>query len=881
MRTRLACAIAMALAIGVALVHSQAPAKPQPASTAPAKAAPPAAAGQAKGAAAPVFDGNVANIVWGGSIESVTGRTPSPWQARSLINEKDTWFTSDQGPDPKDIVISFFKREPVLIGSVNLVSHPGPPGVQDLEIWASTAGPDSGFLQVASGKVPPGKGAFDRPEVTLTFTPVEARFVKIRLVRNYETNPAQLGHFKLDRVRVFEAQAPGYVPLLTRHPEIVTPTFVAEGAAAVAAAKAVPAAGCTATATPAMQPGTGESRKVLLVQPNYLNYTAAYMPLAVKAKRVPKGYLDSREEFRIFDRVETAVVATYQAQPWMLADYDTVLFEQACDMRQFPPRFLQALATWVAAGHKLIVHDADKCASSLDYSWLPYRFKISRPGAWGKPGSVFRFLENTWMVHDLRGKPGFVDGDAWVRQTVPTNELGDTNVITEWEPGWCGQFAVKNVLGDYGFAQAYAHHGKGLIIWEGLDVDSTGTVWLDVIRARQLAQGFNTDNLPCSVKVGSFVVVTEPQLARRGFQPGQRYTYPLSVIPNQKYKGTITLSAAGVAAASGLDARIEPASVTVGGEQQATLTVAVPAGAKPAPMALEVKGTDAAGVSATICLQLEPAKTGGLKVLSLLAPPAKTRKNLEIILDASGSMKAMLGKKTRWQTALDTLQDVLGQLPDDFNVGLRMYGHREPSTSPKTCTDSQLLVPVKKLDRASLVKTASAFKPKGETPLVYSALQAPADLKSLGGGTVILITDGEESCGGDPVKAAADLKASGLDIRLSIVGFAISNAKTQADLAGFAQGTGGSFYAAQSGQALADALLVAATDKFAYAVFDAAGKQVAAGEIGYPAEQLPPGDYKVVVRAGGREFVAPRVKVTLGGDTTVRLAMKNGQLALE
>ncbi len=473
-----------------------------------------------------------------------------------------------------------------------------------------------------------------------------------------------------------------------------------------------------------------------------------------------------------------------------------------------------------------------------------------------------------------------MDGDAWTKLTPPANELGDTNVITDWEPGWCGQFAVKNVLGDFGFAQAYAHYGKGLIIWEGLDVDSTGTLWLDIVRARQLAQGFNTDNLPCGVKVGSFVVVTEPQLQRRGVQPGQSYTYPLSILPNLKYKGTVKLTASSTTPAAGLDARIEPASVTVAGEQAATLTVAVPAGVKGAA-ALEVKGTDAEGKTSTLCLQMEPAKTGGLKVLSLLAPPTKTSKNLEIILDASGSMKALLGRKSRWQTALDTLQDVLGKLPDDFNVGLRMYGHREPSTSPKTCTDSQLLVPVKKLDRVGLMKTASTFKPKGETPLVYSALQAPADLKSLGGGTVILITDGEESCKGDPVKAAADLKASGLDIRLSIVGFALNNPRTQSELAGFAQGTGGAFYSAQSGQALADALLVAATSKFSYAVFDAAGKQVAAGEIGYPAEQLAPGDYKVVVKAGAREVVAPRVKIALGGETTVRLAMKNGQLVLE
>ena len=48
-----------------------------------------------------------------------------------------------------------------------------------------------------------------------------------------------------------------------------------------------------------------------------------------------------------------------------------------------------------------------------------------------------------------------------------------------------------------------------------------------------------------------------------------------------------------------------------------------------------------------------------------------------------------------------------------------------------------------------------------------------------------------------------------------------------------------------------------------------------------PPEQLPPGDYKVVVKAGAREVVAPRVKIALGQEVTLRLVMKNGQLALE
>ena len=52
-------------------------------------------------------------------------------------------------------------------------------------------------------------------------------------------------------------------------------------------------------------------------------------------------------------------------------------------------------------------------------------------------------------------------------------------------------------------------------------------------------------------------------------------------------------------------------------------------------------------------------------------------------------MKTLMGKKSRWDTALVTLQEVLARLPEEFNVGLRLYGHREASTSPKTCTDTE------------------------------------------------------------------------------------------------------------------------------------------------------------------------------------------------
>jgi hypothetical protein len=240
-----------------------------------------------------------------------------------------------------------------------------------------------------------------------------------------------------------------------------------------------------------------------------------------------------------------------------------------------------------------------------------------------------------------------------------------------------------------------------------------------------------------------------------------------------------------------------------------------------------------------------------------------------------------MGKTSRWQTALNVLKEVVTQLPDGFNVGLRVYGHREASTSPRTCTDSQLVVPVKKLDRAGLLNAAGLIKPKGETPLVYSVLQAPGDLRKVGGGTVILITDGEESCKGDAVKAAAELKASGVDLRLDIVGFALGAKKTQQELTTFAEATSGRFYTAQSGSALAQALIVATIDRLPYRVYDAGGKQVATGEAGDPALELPPGEYRVAIKAGAQDLVADRVKVALGKETKLRITLKDDQVVLQ
>jgi hypothetical protein len=255
-------------------------------------------------------------------------------------------------------------------------------------------------------------------------------------------------------------------------------------------------------------------------------------------------------------------------------------------------------------------------------------------------------------------------------------------------------------------------------------------------------------------------------------------------------------------------------------------------------------------------------------------------RNLEIVLDVSGSMNTTLGEGTRWTTALQVLKDVLATLPDDLNVGLRVYGHRYGSKSAQTCQDTELLVPIAKLDRERIVKATSQLKPHGETPLVHSVLKTVGDLKAAGGGSVILITDGEESCKGNPQSAAREIKASGVKVTLNIVGFTLTGKQVESELGGFAASTGGQYYGAQDGQQLSRAIRLAALQHVPYDVLDTSGKVVASGESSELSRELPSGDYRVRIEALGQKL-EQSVTIVPGQTTVVSLAVEGDRFVIQ
>jgi Ca-activated chloride channel homolog len=175
--------------------------------------------------------------------------------------------------------------------------------------------------------------------------------------------------------------------------------------------------------------------------------------------------------------------------------------------------------------------------------------------------------------------------------------------------------------------------------------------------------------------------------------------------------------------------------------------------------------------------------------------------SLLLVLDASGSMKEPAGGgRTRFQAATSAMRQVLGALPGDLEVGLRVYGSKI-SDGPGSCQDSELVVPVTALNREAIRAALSEAKPLGNTPLAHSLQQAARDLPHEGQRTIVLISDGEESCGGDPCQVARDLSRQGVDVRIDVIGFQV-NGKARDELTCIAQSGRGTFYDAPDASAL-------------------------------------------------------------------------------
>ncbi|NTV80334.1 MAG: VWA domain-containing protein, partial [Candidatus Aminicenantes bacterium] len=254
-------------------------------------------------------------------------------------------------------------------------------------------------------------------------------------------------------------------------------------------------------------------------------------------------------------------------------------------------------------------------------------------------------------------------------------------------------------------------------------------------------------------------------------------------------------------------------------------------------------------------------------------------KTVEIIMDASNSMTGLIGKETKIAAARRVLKQTINGLPDAMNVGFRVYGHRYATDDyDNACRDTELLVPIGPVKKAVLTDLVDKIQTKGRTPLVASVLAAIKDFEKIPNGTIVLVTDGIESCKGDIKAIEAAIKAAGLALEVNIVGFDIKEAEARQELQSIAASTGGRYLDAKDAGELLTALET--TLKLEYVAVDAAGKEAGRGVVGGPGIKLKEGAYTL------RVLVSPRpleVKVTIkpGSRTALTLKKAGGAWALQ
>lgn len=186
----------------------------------------------------------------------------------------------------------------------------------------------------------------------------------------------------------------------------------------------------------------------------------------------------------------------------------------------------------------------------------------------------------------------------------------------------------------------------------------------------------------------------------------------------------------------------------------------------------------------------------------LLAAPLLAEGKSIIVLDASGSMWGQIDGRPKLEIAREALGSVLSGLDPATEIGLMAYGHREKGS----CEDIELVVPPAPGTAKAITDAANAMKFLGKTPLTEAVRRAAAELKSTEEkATVILITDGIETCEADPCALGAELEASGVDFTAHVVGFGLT-AEEGATVACLAENTGGKYIQAKDAGSLVDAL---------------------------------------------------------------------------
>ena len=239
-----------------------------------------------------------------------------------------------------------------------------------------------------------------------------------------------------------------------------------------------------------------------------------------------------------------------------LAPFDTLIVYEVCDIASHPAT-VTAINSFLSAGGKVMLFDADRCAPKeaglADYSSFLFPFTTSSPGPEGALGGPYTALVASTLTEGL--SVGVQEGDA----------VGDANVFESFSGHWCASITAENVFKATGFVEATAQTpAGGLVIYEGEDFWFTDgpTAHLRLVFDDMLKQPFSPAGLPCTIPAsgislsppsqshttGTSATVTAKVVDDEGAAvPGVSVKFDVTAGPNAGLSGTATTDGSGEA----------------------------------------------------------------------------------------------------------------------------------------------------------------------------------------------------------------------------------------------------------------------------------------------------------------------------------------------
>jgi len=193
----------------------------------------------------------------------------------------------------------------------------------------------------------------------------------------------------------------------------------------------------------------------------------------------------------------------------------------------------------------------------------------------------------------------------------------------------------------------------------------------------------------------------------------------------------------------------------------------------------------------------------GLVMTASLSLQAEAEPTSMFILDASGSMWGRLpDNQMKIVAARDAMSELVGALPDNISTGLIAYGHRRKGD----CGDIEVVQEATLGGSSNIAEIIASLQPRGKTPISDALKLAGEKLTGIEDQTtIVLVSDGIETCEGDPCAVAEALATSQANLNIHVIGYAVDQ-PTRTQLQCVADKGNGQYFTADDLSGLKNAL---------------------------------------------------------------------------